>query len=225
MLKDQMKRLLTETPGSVSRISAYLLVRTGITQDYQPLSAKSRGMRASAERLDAIKKNISADGNLCLDLGCNTGYFSYEIAKMGIFTIGFESEMKNIIVAEAQYSSPNLIFKRFTLDLNTARTLPQAGIILFLSVFHHLVKYGGREAAIAVFQALVEKCRSQFFFETGQPDERGIKWSGLMEFMGNTDEWVKEFFIKQCGFRAVRCLGAFETSVSPVRRKLFLAER
>jgi len=224
MLKGHMKRLLTETPGSVSRISAYLLVRTGITQDYQPLSANSRGMRACAERIEAIKKNISG-GNLCLDLGCNTGYFSHEIAKVGIFTIGFESEMKNIIVARAQYSAPNLIFKHFTLDLNTARTLPRAGIILFLSVFHHLVKYGGREVAVPVLRALAEKCSGQFFFETGQPDETAAKWSGLMEFMGNTEEWVHGFFIKQCGFRQVKSLGAFETSVSPVRRKLFLATR
>ncbi|MGD2081031.1 MAG: hypothetical protein PVJ36_07875, partial [Nitrospirota bacterium] len=97
--------------------------------------------------------------------------------------------------------------------------------VLFLSVFHHLVKYHGRECAIEILRTLAGKCRGQFFFETGQPDERGAKWSRLMEFIGGTDEWAREFFTRQCGFRSVRCLGSFETFLTPVKRKLFLAER
>jgi len=224
MFKSHLKRFLTETPRSVSRLSANLLISTGITQGYQPLSSKCKGMRACAERFEAIRENI-AGGSLCLDVGCNTGYFAHEMARMGIFTIGLESEMKNVIVADARYSAPNLLFKHFSLDSDTAMSLPEADIILFLSVFHHLVKSEGRDGAIEVLRTLAEKCSRQLYFETGQPEERGARWSGLMEFMGDTGEWTEKFFTRRCGFREVRCLGSFETFLTPVKRNLFLAVR
>lgn len=207
-----------------NNVAAFFLTKTGITQNYQPLSRKSQGMRSCIDRLDAIKGNI-CNGNLCLDIGCNTGYFSNEISKLGIFTIGLESELKNVIVAKSQYSASNLIFKQFNLDKDSAKMLPKADIILFLSVFHHLVKYYGKDNAIFILKKLASKCKKQFFFETGQMDESGTKWSYQMGFINNINFWVSDFFIKECRFKEVKCLGEFETFLTPTKRKLFLAIR
>jgi 2-polyprenyl-3-methyl-5-hydroxy-6-metoxy-1,4-benzoquinol methylase len=224
MIKNKLKRILIEMPILSNNVAAFFLTKTGITQNYQPLSRKSQGMRSCIDRLDAIKGNI-CNGNLCLDIGCNTGYFSNEISKLGIFTIGLESELKNVIVAKSQYSASNLIFKQFNLDKDSAKMLPKADIILFLSVFHHLVKYYGKDNAIFILKKLASKCKKQFFFETGQMDESGTKWSYQMGFINNINFWVSDFFIKECRFKEVKCLGEFETFLTPTKRKLFLAIR
>ncbi len=224
MLRDQFKKVLVKMPILSNNLAAYFLTKTGITQNYQPFSSKSQGMRSCIDRFEAIKGNI-CNGNLCLDIGCNTGYFSNEISKLGIFTIGLESELKNVIVAESQHSASNLIFKQFNLDKDSARMLPKADIILFLSVFHHLVKYYSKDNAIFILQKLASKCNKQFFFETGQPDESGTKWSQKMEFINNIDLWVHDFFINECRFKEVKCLGEFETFLTTTKRKLFLALR
>lgn len=123
-------------------------------------------MRSCTDRLELIKENI-CNGSLCLDIGCNTGYFSYEMSKLGIFTIGLELELKKIIVASSQYSASNLTFHHFNLDKASVRSLPQTDIVLFLSVFQHLVKYYGTDKVILILKILASKCNKQFFFETG----------------------------------------------------------
>lgn len=224
MLENKLKRILIKIPILSNNVTAFFLTKTGITQNYQPLSRKSQGMRSCIDRLDAIKGNI-CNGNLCLDIGCNTGYFSSEISKLGIFTIGLESELKNVIVAESQYSASNLIFKQFNLDKDSAKMLPKADIILFLSVFHHFVKNYGKDNAVLILKKLASKCNKQFFFETGQPDELGTKWSHKMEFIEDINVWVHGFFISECGFKEVKCLGEFKTFLTDTKRKLFLALR
>lgn len=224
MIKNQLKKILVRIPALSCNLTAYYLIKTGITQKYQPLMNNPYGMRSCNDRLKVIKENI-CNGSLCLDIGCNTGYFSSKISKMGIFTIGLESELKNIIVAESQYKTSNLIFKLYNLDIDSVGILPQADIILFLSVFHHLVKYYGKDNAIFILKKLAGKCKKQFFFETGQMDELDTKWSRKMEFIEDINGWVHDFFIKECRFKEVKCLGEFETFLTPTKRKLFLAIR
>lgn len=224
MIKHYLNQLLVKMPMLSNNLASYFLIKTGITQDYQPLSSKSRGMRCCFDRLEVIKQNM-CNASLCVDVGCNTGFFSYEIAKMGIFTIGLESELKNVIVAQSKYSSSNLIFKQYNLDKDSVELLPQADIILFLSVFHHLVRYCGKENAMVVLKKLASKCHKQFFFETGQPDELGTKWSHKMEFIGDINIWVHDIFINEYRFREIKYLGEFETFLTTTKRKLFLASR
>lgn len=224
MHKSKFKSLIVRIPALSNNIVAQILTKTGITRNYQPLVNRSGGMRSCTDRLEAIKKNI-CEADLCLDVGCNTGFFSYEISKMGIFTIGLESEMKNVIVAGSQYARPNVIYKQYSLDGDSVGMLPRADIVLFLSVFHHLVKYYGREEALFVLRKLAGKCNQQLFFETGQPDERGTRWADKMNFIGNMNEWTNDFFINECQFREVKCLGAYETFLTTTKRKLFLACR
>lgn len=224
MLKSKFKNLIVGIPALSNNIVAQILTKTGITQNYQPLMNRSGGMRSCTDRVEAIKKNI-CEAESCLDVGCNTGFFPYEISKMGIFTIGLESEMKNVIVAGYQYSRPNLIYKQYNLDRDSVRMLPRADVVLFLSVFHHLVKYYGREDALFVLRKLADKCNKQFFFETGQYDEQGTRWADKMKFIGDINKWTHDFFINECQYSEVKCLGAYETFLTTTKRKLFLARR
>jgi len=224
LLKVKLKNLIVRIPTLSNNVVARVLTKTGITQDYQPLLSGSEGMRSCTDRLEVIKKNIR-DAELCLDVGCNTGFFSYEISKMGIFTIGLESELKNVIVAGSQYCGPNIIYKQYNLDKASVGMLPRADVVLFLSVFHHLVKYYGKDDALFVLKKLASKCSKQFFFETGQPDELGTRWAHKMEFIEDVDEWAHDFFVNECQFKEVKYLGAYETFLTTTKRKLFLALR
>jgi len=221
----RLQKFLTNLPTSVSNLSAHLLIKAGAIEGYHPLpSLHLDGKRASQARLECILAHLNAQG-ICLDIGCNTGHFSQAIANRGVFTIGFDVENKNIIVANSQYQKPNLIFKHLQLTKDTADLLPPADIILFLSVFHHLVKYFGQTAAEATLETLTSRCCNQFFFETGQPDEKGTKFCDLMNFIDDIENWTHKFFIERCGFSQCQCIGEFETFLTPIKRKLFLVSR
>ena len=204
-------------------MAAYALRKCGFLDDYQPLD-DTDGRRSCQNRWDAIQTHLPETG-MAIDLGCNTGFFTHAMAKRGLFSIGFESELKNIIVAHTAYDLPNLIFKHFDLNDATVMQLPQAEVVLFLSVFHHLVKNHGQLYAENILQNLARICRSNFYFETGQPNETGTKFCDQMAFMADVNAWVETFFLERCGFARVVCLGEFETFLTPVPRKLFLALR
>jgi len=218
--KPKLKEVLTSIPGIVNRYVAYTLLKTRIMENYQPLLQKN-GKRISEDRWKKISQHISKDASLCLDIGCNTGYFAHEISKMGIFTIGMDTELKNIIFANSQYTTLNLVFKNYNLNRESVQFLPDSDVIILLSVFHHLVKYNGKEEALEMLKTLASKCKKQMFFETGQPDEKGTKWCDKMSFIKDIDTWTSDFFVNQCGAQEVLCLGAFETFLTPTNRKLY----
>lgn len=224
MIKYRLKQLLTQIPKLSNNFVARLLIKTNVIEHYQPIGCGQEGKRSSWDRWNVIHSHINEAG-LCLDIGCNTGFFASEMAKLGIFTIGLESEYKNIIVANSRYVLPNLVFKHFNLNQETVRQIPPSDIILFLSVFHHIVKINGEQTAVDILKTLASKCQKQLFFETGQPDEIGTKWSQKMQFIGGVEQWIKELFTNECGFQEVKLLGEFETFLTTVKRKLFLAIR
>ena len=224
LIKQYFVKRLTGIPMIANSVVGSLLMRLGIVGDYQPTEFGMQTIRECSDRLSAIKENI-VRSSLCLDIGCNTGFFAHEIAKTGTFTLGLDFEPKNVIVAKSLYSRANLCFKEFKLEINSVDCLPTADTILFLSVFHHLVKYFGSDSALKILESIATKCNKQLFFETGQPNEVGAKWRELMGFVNDVEEWSHEFFVNQCGYREVRCLGAFETTVGKIKRKLLVANR
>lgn len=225
MSKSTFEKAVTNLPTLSNKLSAKVLLKTNIIEGYQPISDGTDSKRETHKRWEIIQAHLTLDASLCLDLGCNTGFFSDAIASKNIFTIGFDSEMKNTIVANARYQRPNLIFKNFTLSPETVSLLPQSDIIIFLNVFHHLVKYYGELSATDILSKLAQKCQKQIFFETGQFDEKGTKFAHLLGFMPDVEAFTKEVFVDKCGFQDCVLLGEFETFLTPVKRKLFLLRR
>lgn len=223
MAHHRMQNLLIKLPEISNTIAARWLQRTGAIEGYQPTEDHT-GKRSCHDRWQVIQPHINS-GDLCLDIGCNTGFFSHAVAAAGIFTIGFDLQAKNIIAAQNEYCRNDLIFKKLELSKETVEALPSADFVLFLSVFHHLVKYTSEEEATGVLSSLADRCRKHFFFETGQPDETGTKFYKKMAFMGDVETWTRHFFLDRCHFSAIHQLGTFDTFLSPVPRKLFLAMR
>jgi SAM-dependent methyltransferase len=225
MVKNDIEKFILSIPTKTERTAAWLLQKFGYMENYHPSDfVSSNGLRSCDERSNAIIESLQ-EGSLCLDIGCHTGFFSNEIAKHGIFTIGIDIYLKDIITARAQYPTQNLQFVQSEIDLQTVSMLPNSDIVLLLSVFHHFVRYYGEEQAILILKKLAEKCNKQFYFETGQPNELEAKWAPLMEFMGDTETWTRDFFIDSCGFNKVTVIGEFPAFIKNHNRKLFLVER
>lgn len=58
-----------------------------------------------------VLKQISWKSKRVLDVGCGTGFFSYNAAKRGGKVLGIDYSAKAITIAKSQYSHPNLEFK------------------------------------------------------------------------------------------------------------------
>jgi len=224
-LSIKLENWLPKLPSCFNRLIARIIKNRNIIEHYHPTENQPGKRTSTYARWEVISQHIPDSASLCIDLGCNTGFFANHIAQKGIFTIGFDVQTKNIVVANAQYQVDNLLFKELDLNSKTAERLPQSDIVIFLSVFHHLVRHIGQAEALQTLTVLAQKCTRRFFFETGQPNEVGTKFYQQMDFIGDIESWTQDFFIHQCHFSNVHCLGEFDTFLTPTPRKLFVAVR
>jgi SAM-dependent methyltransferase len=163
-----------------------------------------------------------------IDVGCNQGYFTFKFAELGGICLGFDNDISELMIARARAalnSVDNVSFIHMTLTYDNIETLPKADIVVCLSVFHHWVRYYGKDKALSMLKALSEKAEKALIFDTGQPEEMSVKWSKLLGFMTPTGpEWI-ESQLGLYGFSVVRSVGTFSTLLSQVPRTLFVARR
>lgn len=122
--------------------------------------------------IDPIKKKIVTDFILKLmprkvvDVGCNKGEMSYHLIKHGIEVIGIDISPKEALNPPDDYPF---------IQMNVAeQEIPfTADVIIFLSVYHHLVYNYGLEKADEVFFKLLSKTK-YLLFDSGHPQETGI---------------------------------------------------
>lgn len=142
--------------------------------------------------------------------------------------IGIDSDRNEFMVARALATlrrQENAIFAQLDIDAAAAAALPEADIVLCLSVFHHWVRHLGAEPAIETLRAVASRAKRALVFETGQPEEEGARWTEALAFMKpDSDAWIRDF-LATLGFAEVRYVGAFQTTVSPRPRNLYVALR
>ncbi len=214
------------------KLRNFMQFRLGILKEYQPnpfqLQRNGFQGRSCEDRFHAILKAIPENNQVSvLDIGCNIGYFTFRFAELGGFCIGFEKNKNETMVAQAlAYINDvnNVAFVRLEVNPVTIKTLPQVDVVLCLSVFHHWVKYYGREDAFKMMKTLYHKAK-YLVFETGQLNETNKKWSELLAFMLPEPKTWGINFCYNLGYQGVQYLGEYSTSVSPVPRHLIFAEK
>ena len=97
-------------------------------------------------------------------------------------------------------------------------------LVVFLSVFHHFVRYFGQDSALSMLSGIARKANRFLVFETGQPNEES-SWAHELAFMGDDPGAWSEDTLRSLGFDRVLRLGQFATSVSDVKRHLLVGER
>jgi hypothetical protein len=111
-------------------------------------------------------------------------------------------------------------------DSDTARVLPRADAVVFLSVWHHIVKRSGVEAASNLLRLLWDKADKVLFFESGQaempPD------FGLPPMQPDPANWLASYLAETCPGSEVEGLGeheGFAPSGEQCFRSLFAVHR
>lgn len=216
------------------RLRLWLQISCRLVEQYQPIPFAGPNQRASArlrqcqDRFEAMSRVLPQRPLSVLDIGCNIGYFTFSMAQRGGFCLGIDVSRNDLMVAQALatlHQVGNVAFSELRIEPENASTLPRADVVICLSVFHHWVHRYGEETASKIMRGIADSACRYLVFETGQPEEKSKAWASSLEFMTpDSDNWTR-CFLTELGFANVALLGEFDTSVSPVPRRLYLAER
>lgn len=157
--------------------------------------------RLVEQRLKQIQRNINLKGKTVLDLGCSGGYFSINLAKDAKQVVGVDAD-KEIIHQNKELvrrlGINNVEFFHAALTPKYIKSLPEYDVVLFLSVFHHMLatsdaySWNSNKSSEEAFEALlaIRKKARMLVFEMGYPDE-GYDWSSKLSFMSpDPVSWV-----------------------------------
>jgi len=198
--------------------------------DYQPLpwvgrpfAARSSGCESRWAAIDEVLREVGPQ--TALDIGANVGWFTFQLANRGIATIAMERVPKfyrALLYATGKRQDNNVALLTAELNAETASTLPRTDAVLFLSVWHHLVRERGLVVATRVLEDVWAAASVVLFFETGET-EMGSTW-GLPTMEPSPREWIESFLETTCKSGEVRHLGehdAFDADGEHCRRNLF----
>jgi SAM-dependent methyltransferase len=183
--------------------------------------------RGTDERWAMMEPHLPSTGS-ALDIGSQHGWFTFKLAERGLFAIGVDHAERSVRISQslAMYNGAGrATFLHAKVDPETARFLPTVDVVLFMSVFHHLVRRGGLEEAELCTKRLAERCRHQMVFDTGGPDHPKKKWGEKLAFMGSSPrDWVGEFLLS-VGFSDVTHIGDSIAHPAESPRALMLATK
>jgi hypothetical protein len=164
-----------------------------------------------------------------VDAGANAGYFSIELGALGIPTLAIECDPRAVRIAtlairRSMLSNVGLL--ALTLDTENAVLLPAVDCMLWLSLWHHVVRAEG----LAVASDLLARCWSRtakvLFFDTG---EREMPASfGLPDMAPDSRTWLAGYLERTCAGSRIEHLGqhtAFDAEGNPCKRHLFAVVR
>lgn len=131
-------------------------------QDYQDRRIDNE------HRWEFISSFIDEEDQTLLDIGCAEGELAARAADMGLEVIGFDRNVTRLESAKRKHRSySNLQFQRAELSPDTIRDLPDADVILFLTVHHHWIRAYGWEEATAMFHTLLAKADTVIYEPPG----------------------------------------------------------
>lgn len=202
--------------------------------DYQPLpwiglnrAKRDAGVLSRWSVIEAQLDKLDVKSNL--DIGCNVGYFSISIARKGINSIGVEGNPKYYRML--QYTIQKLELENigvitWQLNENSIDLLPEADSVLFLSIWHHFVKYQGFESATKVLEKLWSKSNKVMFFETGELEMPSDY--NLPDMKPDPQKYISDYLADTCKNSKIEFLGkhkAFSPSNQIIDRNMFAVIR
>ena len=205
------------------RLLGQRLARPG-TYHELPWIGLSGGRRASstASRWQAMLPLIEQmDVRSALDVGANVGWFCFAFDRLGIPSIAVESEARAVRIGMyARKRLPHRSRVSFLLmeaQPENAHLLPSADCVLFLSVWHHVVRARGLAVATQLLASLWERTERVLFFETGET-EFPPSW-GLPAFEPDPRTWLAGYLGRTCGDASIIHLGCHDAGIETGGRR------
>lgn len=234
ILKDLCNALLFRLVRILNEIQLFFQLDLKLLKTYAPNAFSTekdlkQDERDSYGRLKAITEFLPVKKKLTtLDIGCNLGFFTFNMAKYGGFSIGLDYGRNEILAAKAlaqKHQIQNIVFTQIKITPSNCNFLPKTDVVFCLSIYHHWVRRFGEQKAKEIMSGLSKSAIKYFVFDTGQPNEKNVEWSDCLSFIKpNIDIWAKEYFMS-LGFKEINKLGEFKTSVSSIPRSLFVARK
>ena len=201
--------------------------------DYQPIADAEgdtrvdRRVEGTISRWESIAPLAHALGvRTAVDIGCNVGWFSLRLADLGITTVGVEGHpplYRTAMNLASRRSSGRMSVLAMHVTPETVKLVPHADCILFLAVWHHLVRRQGQEAADIVLRELWGRAERILFFETGEtPEMPGIYRLPPMD--PTPSSWIHEHLERNCPGGEILELGLHASSPA-YARSLFAVTR
>jgi hypothetical protein len=163
------------------------------------------------------------------DIGCNAGWFTLELARLGIAVIGVEGHppyYRAAITAVHRSELHNAGVMAINLTPATLGLLPSVDCLLFLSVWHHIVKESGLEAGTRFLEDLWHRTNKVMFFETGESQEFGCTEFALPEMLPDSRQWLSGYLSNTCPASEIVWLGTHPSGPgSLATRNLFALRR
>jgi len=140
--------------------------------------------------LGPIHKNLSL-----LDIGCNTGFYTYHFYRQGFDTYGIDVDPKHLAIAHALQSMYNIDIPLKLCAMQDFKPKSKFDLVLGMSVFWHLLGWGNYPQSITPKQlgtTLDSFVNHALFWESGKRSDEEIeiikKYSHLKYFthLGNT---------------------------------------
>ena len=175
-----------------------------LVEFYQPLPDVGLGRRAESprnrERLEAIVNHLP-DGKLSgLDIGCNVGFYTFEMAKLGHFMLAFEPQKPTYMIAQfakEKMEAKNATFSNMRLTPNNIDLIPRTDFTILMAVFHHWCRIHGPEKALAMLRTVLAKTEKVLFFETGRTDQVSNSGFEAQPHLGeNVEGWLPAFALE-----------------------------
>ncbi len=199
-----MNKKLVQLYQNISKHSNYQILSNKLKSlvDTSGLTVKSRFEK---ERMDFIKESTSFQGKRVLDVGGNTGYFSFEVLEAGAREVvyyegnkehsAFVMESKRILNLPLQIHN-----KYFDFDIDLENN-EKYDIVLLLNVLHHFGDdFGDKGASIEKAKQKIKDSINYFYNKTDYLIlQLGFCWKGdrnqLLFQNGTKKEMI--YFIKE----------------------------
>ena len=191
--------------GSILIITIRLAELLKIVEFYQPISDLGLGSKVPRKRitnrLEAIHEYLPEGKLSGIDIGCNIGFYCFELAKQGHFMLGIEPYMPVYFSAKCvrqKLGMKNVLFSDMRLTPNNISLLPKFDFTILMSVFHHWCVHYGTEGGLIMLATVLKNTEKVLFFETGEPHKNSKRYGKCLPDMGgNPEKWMHEYFLNK----------------------------
>jgi len=189
----------------------------------------TRGL-GSESRWEAILPVVREQAvETAVDVGACEGYFSIMLGEAGIATIALEGASgaaRTAMFAVRRSGLDDVGVLALTLTPSNVVAVPASDCTLLFSIWHHLVRNYGVDAATEMTATIWSRTGKVLFFDTGEnemtPDY------GLPEMTPDARSWLSAYLAETCEGSRLEHLGthaAFDPSGRTVERNLFAVIR
>ena len=201
---------------------------------YQPVESlprvrATRGL-GSESRWEAILPVVREQAvETAVDIGACEGYFSIKLGEAGIATIALEGDpavSRTAMFAVRRSGLTDVGVLALALTPSNVIAVPASDCTIFLSIWHHLVRYYGADAATQMTATIWSRTGKVFFFDTGE-NEMSPEY-GLPAMTPDARSWLTSYLAETCPGSRVEHLGthkAFDPHGRSVERNLFAVIR